>query len=241
MGMLLSHIVQPSHWRSLIRHVLTSLFLVLFTAQLWTAPALATGVYQMPSLSAGDPTWIVDEANLLSRINKIKIGGRLAELAENTGNEVRFVTIHRLDYGETPESFTEQLFEKWFPTPEAQANQTILFIDDVTNGVAIRTGDAVKQLMSDDIAESVAQETVMVPLRENNKYNQAFLDATDRLVAVLSGQEDPGPPVVNNTIQVEGTFATPEETESSNATLIVIVLLVLATAIPMVTYYWYVR
>jgi len=109
----------------------------------------------------------------------------------------------------------------------------------VTNTAAIHSGSAVKAVLTDDIAKSIAQETLLVPLRQGNKYNQAFADASDRLFAVISGQTDPGPPVYEETIQTEGTFATPEETEESNATVWVIGLLLAATVIPMATYYLY--
>lgn len=215
---------------------------LLCVIQLWltAAPeAQATGVYSMPNLAAGDPTWVIDQATTLSRITRNELNGALEKLAQTTGTEVRFVTIHRLDYGESIDDFAQKLFQKWFPTPEAQANQVLLVLDNVTNTSAIQTGAAVKETLTDEIAESVAQETVLVPIRDSNKYNQAFLDASDRLVAVLSGQEDPGPPVVNETVQTEGTFARAEETDDRSATIIVVVLLVLATVIPMVTYYFY--
>lgn len=205
------------------------------------SPASATGVYQMPNLSAGDRTWIIDQAEVLSRLNEGNISSALENLANLTGNEVRIVTIRRLDYGETPESFTKQLFEKWFPTKEAQANQTLLAIDTVTDGTAIRTGDKVKSLMPDDIAKSIASETVLAPLRSGEKYNQAFLDASDRLVAVLSGKPDPGPPQIAATVNTESTFKKAEETDTGNATIWVIGLLIAATVIPMLTYYLYVR
>ena len=47
------------------------------------------------------------------------------------------------------------------------------------------------------------------------------------------------PPEVVDNIQVEGTFKKAEETDQGNATVVVVVLLVLATVIPMVTYFWY--
>lgn len=201
--------------------------------------ALATGAYQIPNLAADNSTWVVDEADAISRVNEGKISNTLSDLAKQTGYETRIVTIRRLDYGETPESFAKALFEKWFPTKEAQANQTLLVIDTVTNGTAIVTGDKVKSLLTDSIAESVASETVMAPLRDGNKYNQAFLDASDRLVAVLSGQTDPGPPKVVDKVQVEGTFKKASETDQSNATAWVVGLLIAATIIPMATYYLY--
>lgn len=204
-------------------------------------PAGATGVYQMPIVSAGQDTWILDDANLISRLNEGKISDKLRRLAAESGNEVRLVTLHRLDYGETPQSFTDALFEKWFPTPESQANQTLIVLDDVTNGVAIRTGQTSATLLSPEIATSMTEESIKIPLRDGNKYNQAFLNTTDRLVAVLSGQPDPGPPSEDTNFEIEGTFATAEETEANrgNSTVIVVGFLIAATVIPMATYYFY--
>ncbi|MBF2073917.1 MAG: TPM domain-containing protein [Synechococcales cyanobacterium C42_A2020_086] len=224
------------------RQLLAGLAGLILMLQLWmlgVEPASATGVYSMPSLAPGEPTWVVDQAGALSRATRGELGGNLEKLAKQTGTEVRFVTIHRLDYGETIDSFTDKLFETWYPTPEAQANQVLLVLDNVTNTAAIRVGSGVESVLPKETAESVAQETLLVPLRQGNKYNQAFLDASDRLVAVLSGEPDPGPPVVESDVQIEGTFARAEDTNDRSATILVVVLLVLATVIPMATYYLY--
>lgn len=222
-----------------IQRLILPVALIILTVQLVTFPANATGVYQMPKLSAGDRTWVIDQAEILSRINESEISKKLENLANQTGNEVRIVTFRRLDYGETAESFANKLFEKWFPTPEAQANQTVLVIDTLSSGTAIRTGDT--KLLTDDIAKSVVAETVLAPLRSGEKYNQAFLDASDRLVAVLSGKPDPGPPQIVERVSVEGSFKKAEETDTGSATIWVIGLLLAATIIPMATYYLYVR
>lgn len=208
---------------------------------LTTSPAEAVAVFQVPPVAAGDSTWVVDEANLISRINENKISGRLGDLAATSGNEVRLVTIHHFDYGETIQTFTDKLFERWYPTPADQANQTLLVLDEVTKTVGIRVGDQSATVLDPDVATSVAQETVLYPLLEGDKYNQAFLAASDRLVAVLSGKEDPGPPVFDDSFDSEGTFATAEETAENrgNTTILLVVLLVLATVIPMATYFWY--
>ncbi len=234
MKQLLNHFLS---WQKNIAIAILSLAIMIFVSSVFAIPALATGVYNIPNLTSD--TWIVDEADLISRFNEGKISSAFKELALQTGNEVRIVTIRRLDYGETPESFTKALFEKWFPTKEAQANQTLLAIDSVTNGTAIITGDKVKSVMSDDIAQSIASETILVPLRNGNKYNQALLDAQERIVTVLSGEPDPGPPEVTKEVQVEGTFTKAEETDKGNATAWVVGLLIAATVIPMATYYIY--
>ena len=226
-------------WKKRIQRLLLPSVMVILASLLFATSASATGVYEIPTITTGEHTWVVDQAEVISRLNEGKISSTLENLANQTGNEVRIVTVRRLDYGETPESFTKALFEKWFPTKEAQANQTILMIDSVTNGGAIITGDKVKSLLPDETALSVASETLMAPLRGGNKYNQAFLDASDRLVAVLSGEPDPGPPQIADNVQVEGTFKKAEETDKGNATAWVIGLLIAATIIPMATYYIY--
>lgn len=211
---------------------------LLLTAQVQVLPAAATGAYELPG-SVDESLWVVDEADTLSRLTEVNLTQTLKSLAAKTGNQVRLVTLHRLDYGETVESFAEQLFTQWFPTADEQAPQAVLVLDNVTNTSALRAGDEVKGYLSNEIAESVAQETLLAPIRAGNKYNQAFSDATNRLVAVLSGDPDPGPPIVEEIVQTEGTFATSEETKESNATVWVIGLLAAATIIPMATYYFY--
>lgn len=224
------------------RGLLSMMLAIVILLGLKVAPATAISEYQLPLVSAGDPTWIVDDANLISRINESKISSRLGQLAQTSGQEVRLVSIHHFDYGETAQSFTDKLFQHWFPNPQDQANQTLLVLDEVTKTVGIHVGATAATQLDPAIAESVAQETVLFPLLEGDKYNQSFLAATDRLVAVLSGQPDPGPPAFDDSFDSEGTFASAEETEENrgNATVILIVLLVLATVIPMATYFAYV-
>lgn len=225
--------------RKYLQRLMLAIALMVLTTQMLAFPAQATGVYEIPNLSPGDRTWIMDRGEILSPITESNINSVLDNLEKQTGQQVRFLTIHRFDYGETADSFAKELFEKWFPTPEAQANQTLLILDTVTNTSAIRTGEGVKSLLTDDIAQSVVNETLQVPLQQGDKYNEGFLAVSDRLTAVISGEPDPGPPQVVDRVQVEGTFKKAEETDAGNATLIVVVLLVLATVIPMVTYFWY--
>ncbi|MGB3789020.1 MAG: TPM domain-containing protein [Phormidesmis sp.] len=214
--------------------------IALFAVQLLSAPALATSLYSMPQTPNGK--WFIDEASQVSRLNEGRIESSLKQLAEETGNEVRFVTIHRLDYGETAQSFADQLAERWFPTPEARSNQTVIVLDDVTNNIGINVGENSAAIVNEELAQSLVGETMKIPLLKGNQYNQSFLGATERLVAVLSGEPDPGPPeAYDDTVDVDRTYATAEETAATrgSSTTVVIVLLIAATVIPMATYYWY--
>ncbi|MGD1901166.1 MAG: photosystem II repair protein Psb32 [Geitlerinemataceae cyanobacterium] len=231
-----------SRFTSLRSQLATALFAAVFALAaiaLPVSPALATGIYDLPFVSAGDDTWTIDDADVLSRITENNLAATSKELRDETGVELRYVAIRRLDYGETIDSFADGLFAAWFSTPEASANQVLVALDVVTNNAAVRKGEAVGELLSTEIADSVAETTMVAPLIDGNKYNQAFGDVRDRLIAVISGQEDPGAVSLVADIDIEGSFATAEETEASRSdtTTLVIVLLVLATVIPMATYY----
>jgi uncharacterized protein len=221
--------------------LLLSLVTISISMGIFVLPAQATAVYEVPAVSAGVPTWVIDKADVLSLSTKGTVKGTLEQLAKQTGKEVRFVTIHRLDYGDTIQTFTDKLFKKWFATDAEQANQTLIVLDNVTNTIGIHTGAEVKSTLTDPIATSITDETMQAPLRSGNKYNQAFVDGADRLAAVLSGQADPGPPVVISTPEVGRTYLKAEETEANRTNFLVIVigLLIIATVIPMATWWWY--
>lgn len=223
-----------ARWRNLF----TAMLLLWFTLTLAT-PAIATGLFDLPDFDT-EQVWVVDTADAISNANESKLTKTFQELADTTGQEVRMVAIRRLDYGDTVDTLADSIFQDWYPTSEAQGNQTLLVLDTLTNNVAIRSGDSARGLVTPAIAESLVNDTVGYNIRNGNKYNQAFLDAGDRLVAVLSGLEDPGPPEMDDGIQIEGTFTKAEDTDDGSATVWVIGFLIVATIIPMATYYWYV-
>jgi uncharacterized protein len=239
MSYILSYLV--SMFSRLENRLLLSLVTIAISMGIFVLPAQATAVYEVPAVSAGVPTWVIDKADVLSLSTTGTVKGTLEQLAKQTGKEVRFVTIHRLDYGDTIQTFTDKLFKKWFATDAEQANQTLIVLDNVTNTIGIHTGAEVKSTLTDAIATSITTETMQAPLRNGNKYNQAFVDGADRLVAVLSGKPDPGPPVIISTPEVGRTYLKAEETEANRTNFLVIVigLLIIATVIPMATWWWY--
>lgn len=230
-----------SYLRDCLRQILLLSLVIGLAVGNFALPAQATAVYEIPAVSAGVPTWIVDKAEILSLATKGQVKGTLEQLAKQTGKEVRFVTVHRLDYGDTIQTFTDKVFKKWFPTPEDQANQILIALDNVTNTIGIQTGTAAKELLTDEIATSILTETMAIPLQNGNKYNQSFGDGADRLSAVLSGQADPGPPKIIVTPEAGRTYLKAEETDANrtNFLIIVIGLLIAATVIPMATWWWY--
>jgi uncharacterized protein len=230
-----------THLRGLIPWVLGIWGALIVTFNWNIAPAQATSVYAIPQVSPGDATWIVDQAEVLSRLTQNELQEKLADLAQETGIELRLVTFRRLDYGDTIQTFADKLFAAWFANSDRQANEVLFALDVQTNYGSLHLGETAANLVDDETIASILDETLVAPLRDGNRYNQALLDITDRLGTILKGEPDPGPPAMTANFQVERTFASPEETKSSNATTIVIVLLIIATIVPMLTYFAYVR
>lgn len=205
------------------------------------APVQATSIYAIPRATPGDGTWVLDEATVLSRLTQNELQEKLADLAQQTGIELRLVTFRRLDYGDTTQTFVDKLFTAWFDNSDRQADEALFALDVQTNYGSLHLGETAANLVDSETIASLLDETLAAPLRDGNRYNQALVDITDRLGAILKGEPDPGPPQIAANFQVERTFASPEETKSSNATTIVIVLLIIATIVPMLTYFAYVR
>lgn len=221
-----------------IRQGWVALAAVLIGLQLWLAsPVLAaTTVADVPNITADPSTWVADEADVLSPIVERGINKTLSKVAKQTGNEIRMVTIRGLNYGVTPSSFTDELFAEWFPIESQQGKQTLLLLDTKTNDSAIRLGDQAD--IPTDLAQSLATESLLIPIRKGN-YNQAFQGTADRVAAVLAGEADPGPPAEEIVQLPERNYKTAEETDDFNASIIVVVLLVVATIVPMATYFFY--
>lgn len=220
-----------------LKNWMGSILAIVFAMFCLATPVWATGVYDLPDPNVKD-VWVVDTADTISLSNEKKLTSIFKDLATQTGQEIRMVAIRRLDYGETVDSLAEEIFSTWYG--DAGANQTLLVLDTLTNNAAIRTGESATGLVNSDIAQSIVDDTIGYNLRTGDKYNQAFTEAGNRLVAVLSGQEDPGPPEMTDDIQIEGTFTKAEDTDQGSATFWIVGFLILATIIPMATYYWYV-
>ena len=103
-------------WKGqLQRWLIVGLVTLLVGLPLWSPPALATVVEDIPNLSASQSTWLADKAELLSVVTERSVNKTLKQISRQTGTDVRVITIRGLNYGETPESFANALFEQWFP------------------------------------------------------------------------------------------------------------------------------
>lgn len=212
--------------------------------------ALLLGLVQAPAARATGPqdfspappaAHVLDTADLLSRAAASDLEKRLAEL-EQQQVLARLVTLRRLDYGLPLEGLGEQLLERWSAQdPSGAGRQLLLLIESQNNSGAVVASPDLADTLPPGLLASTGTSTMGLPLREGARYRQASIDALSRLQTVLQGEPDPGPPQLIERLPVESNVPTAEQTASSNALLWVVVLLVVGTLVPMITWWIFSR
>ena len=133
---------------------------VFISFYLSTGTAWALQVSDIPDLAElktlTEQTWVIDDSEVLSPLTKSAIASKAEKLAESTGTEVHVVAIRRIDLGQPASEFAAELFDKWFPNEEEKANQVLLFLATEDHRTAIQTGSKVKEVLPEDIANSIA-------------------------------------------------------------------------------------
>jgi uncharacterized protein len=228
-------VIKNLNWQKRLKNLILIGITFVCSWQLLINTAIATEVVDLPDLPVGDRTWVADFANVISSSTEQTVTDLLDKLATDTGYQVRFVTVQRIDFGQPASEFVSELFDKWFPTPEQQQKQTLFLLATEDHRTAIKIGNQV--VVPTDIATSIVSETMLFPAQKSN-YNQSVADGATRLIAILTGQPDPGAPVVATDLDL--AFKPAEiKSDPVNASVIVVGFLIAATVIPMVTYYWF--
>ena len=181
---------------------------------------------------------VIDEADVLSRASRGELEAKLRSF-DDQRVDARLITLRRLDYGITLTSFGEELLENWSsPT----GNPLLLMLIETQNKRSAVVADPeLEAQLPSSLLTSTARTTMTVPMREGDRYRQASVDGLARLSTVLSGGEDPGPPQEIERVTLPTNIPTKAETEESDATKWVIILLVLGTIIPMATWWVFSR
>ena len=183
-------------------------------------------------------TLVIDEADVLSRASRGELEAKLRSF-DDQRVDARLITLRRLDYGISLNNFGEELLESWSsPT----GNPLLLMLIETQNKKSAVVADQeLEAQLPASLLSSTARTTMTVPLREGDRYRQASVDGLTRLSTVLSGGEDPGPPQQIERVTLPTNIPTKAETEESDATKWVIILLVLGTIIPMATWWVFSR
>jgi len=213
------------------------LLAVLLAAPL--APAQALGVGDLPPTAPADP--VLDRSGVLSRATAGEIAQRLRQFdADHV--DARLVTVDHLDYGLGLDQLGRQLVERWGAADGgSRLPLLLLLIDSQNKAAAVAASAGLQSQLPEGLLRSTARTTMAVQLRQGDRYRQAAIDGLERLAAVLRGGDDPGEPAVAEENVVVSNVPSREETAESNAFTWVVVLLVVGSVVPMLTWWVFSR
>jgi uncharacterized protein len=180
---------------------------------------------------------VLDSADVLSRAGRNEISTRLQELNQ-FHVDARLVTLRRLDYGLSLNTFGDELLERWGQDSNLTDRPLLIFLEETQSKQAtVVAADQLLEQLPESLLRSTGRTTMSQPLRDGDRFRQATLDGVSRIETVLNGGEDPGPPVQIERTANPTNVPTAEETENSNAFTWVVVLLVVGTIVPMATWW----
>jgi uncharacterized protein len=212
---------------------------------------LAPGAVQAVSLrdlpSTAPTSLVLDTADVLSRATRLDLEKQL-QAFQADHIEARLITVGRLDYGLSLEGLGEELLAAWSPASSQDSSVSragdallLLLIDSQNKAAAVVASPSLEGQLTPELLRSIARTTMAAPLRQGDRYRQAGVDGLDRLATVLRGGEDPGEPAVSEEAVVVSNVPSREETAQSNGFTWVVVLLVVGTVVPMLTWWVFSR
>ncbi|MFM7269264.1 MAG: photosystem II repair protein Psb32 [Cyanobium sp.] len=244
--MLVPAVLHPtSTMAERLRRIIPGLLLALL---LLVAPDAVQAI-SLKDLPATPPASLVlDSADVLSRSTRTDIEKELDSFRADHV-DARLITISRLDYGINLQSLGEELLQSWSspadPDRTSQAGTAdallLVLIDTQNKSVAIAASPSLEGQLPSNLLRSTARTTMAIPLRQGDRYRQASVDGLTRLAIVLRGGDDPGEPAQNEEAVVVSNVPSQEETAESNAFTWIVVLLVVGSVVPMLTWWVFSR
>ncbi len=203
----------------------------------WTSPALAVAAGNFPDTPPVER--VLDGASVLSR-SAIGDVSRQLESFQDARVDAHLITVNQLDYGLSLTELGQQLLQRW-PLAAGQAGQILFLIDSQTNSAAVVASEELAGQISPELLRSTGRTTMAAPIRDGARFRQASLDGIQRISTVLQGGEDPGAPETLPVNTIASNIPSREETAASNAFTWIVVLLVVGTIVPMLTWWVFSR
>ena len=110
---------------------------------------------------------VIDDADVFSRASRGELDTRLKEF-EQDRLDARLITLRRLDYGYTLNSFGAELLEQGTVTGEAPL--MLFLIESQGKRAAIVADTSLQSRLPEDLLKSTARTTMAIPLREGDRY-----------------------------------------------------------------------
>ena len=203
------------------------------------ATPLSAVANEFDLLANGTPdTYIIDDASAINRTTKKSVGDQLQDLERQTGYRLEVATVRKLEFESDAFAFADKLVTKWFPGADADKRGILLIVTAGKDG-ALTGGESFMKAIGDDLIDGVVGDNISI-LTEEEKYNETVTSSVNRIVAKLTGKEDPGGPVRQERVR-KRTYKTKTETDKTRGatSTIVLTLLLISFVVPMLQYFGY--
>lgn len=207
-------------------------------AALLLSSPMAAVANEFDLLANGTPdSYVLDDASVINKTTRKSVGDSLRDLESQTGYRVEVATVRKLEFESDAFAFGDKLVSKWFPG-ESDKRGVLLVVTAGKDG-ALTGGESFMKAIGDDLIDSVVGDNIPI-LTEEEKYNEAVQSSVNRIVAKLTGKQDPGAPFRQERVRTR-TYKTKAETEKSKiaTSTIVLTLLGIAFIVPMIQYLGY--
>ena len=138
---------------------------LLLLALVAAAPAVAADV---PFMSGR----VVDNAELLPRATRERIGATLAAHESATGNEIAVLTVPTLD-GESIEGYATRVFDAWKLGKKGKDNGVLLIVVPQDRRLRIEVGYGLEGTLPDVVASRIIRD-VMTPAFKGGDYDRGI-------------------------------------------------------------------
>lgn len=180
---------------------------------------------------------LYDDAGVVQKGTESLFEKAMEKITAAEGFHVRFVMAKSLPFGDSPDDYASELFTQW----GLSDNDVLLVASPKLARAGAKVGSNVAPRLTPEIVSSLCNETYALKAGDES-YSSAILDVSNRLIPVLGGRSDPGPPDMSAR-EVVQTYKTKQETSNqrSKYVIIVAVVLVIAFVAPLLQTYWYVK
>lgn len=160
----------------------------------WAKPALVVILIQLLAVAvfaqeippAPNPPHLVNDfAGILSATQKATLEQKLVAYNDSTSTQIAIVIIESLQGAEVG-SYAAELGEKWGIGTKQNHNGVIILMAQQERKVTIRTGYGVEEKLGSIICDRIIKNTLIPNFKKGN-YFEGFNEATDEIIARLSG------------------------------------------------------
>ena len=129
---------------------------------------------------------IVDDAEILQRATRERLGAALSAHESATGNEIVVLTIPTLE-GESIEGYATRVFDTWKLGKKGRDNGVLLIVAPQDRRLRIEVGYGLEGTLTDVAASRIIRD-VITPAFKAGDYDRGIGDGVAAIVAALEGR-----------------------------------------------------